>query len=362
MRDTEKVMILCDTEAEYAQLFTEFLRKKKNLPWVVRTYTSPGQLLEKEQEPVSLMVVAESVYSEKLGDLCPARMVILNESGVMKWENHIYIDKYQEAEEVYRQLLAIYAEVADIQLPRLKRNCKTVFVGNFTPVHRSMQTSFALTLGQMLAEKHTTLYLNFEQYTGLEELVPKVQIQDLADLLYFLNSDKAKFRLRMQTMMRHLGNLDYIPPMKSGQNLLYITAGEWLELLSRIEETGEYEYVILDLSEGMQGLFDLLRLCKKIFTMVGDDRIARGKLEQYEHLLALYDYGDVAERTRKVNLSHIHKLPPEIDQYTKGDLAMVVRDLIKEIENGGDTDGVYGAQEGAEGYGAGKDGLRKGLF
>ena len=40
----------------------------------------------------------------------------------------------------------------------------------YSPVHRCLQSSFALTLGQLLSEKHPTLYLNFEHYIGISEL------------------------------------------------------------------------------------------------------------------------------------------------------------------------------------------------
>lgn len=40
-----KVMALCDTEEEYAQLMTEFMRKQKNLPWELHTYTNVDTLL-----------------------------------------------------------------------------------------------------------------------------------------------------------------------------------------------------------------------------------------------------------------------------------------------------------------------------
>ena len=57
----------------------------------------------------------------------------------------------------------------------------------------------------------------------------------------------------MQTVIQRKGNLDYIPPMRNGQNLLGITWEEWRSLFQRIEELGKYEYVILDLSESIQG-------------------------------------------------------------------------------------------------------------
>lgn len=332
MKSAVGIVVLLDTEEEYARLMTEFLRKHKNLPWELHTYTNAVELLREEKESVALLVVAESACSEEIQRLFSKRMVVLSESGMMRWENLRYVDKYQQAEEVLRELLEIYMELMDTPPPRLQKGCKTVFIGNYSPVHRAMQTSIALTLSQLLAEEHPTLYLNFEHYAGIPELMPDTRTQDLADLLYFMDADKEKFRLRMQTLLKHIGNLDYVPPMKSGQNLLTVSAAEWVGLLSKIEELGEYEYVVLDLSESMQGLFQILRFCRKVFTVTREDRIACGKLLQYEQLLTLYEYGDVLEKTRRLSLSHIRKLPEELEQLTKGDLASLAWELIKEIQ------------------------------
>ena len=174
--------------------------------------------------------------------------------------------------------------------------------------------------------------MNFEHYAGLGELLPKAQQLDMADLLYFLNTEKEKFRIRMRTMVQQLGNLDYIPPMRAGQNLLPVTAEEWTGLLEKIEDLGEYEYVILDLSESMQGLFDILRKCKKVFTSVGKDRMAERKLMQYEQLLALSEYEDVLEKTEKLDLTEIHRLPEELEQLTRGELAEVAKKIAVKLE------------------------------
>ena len=324
-------LVLCDTEEEYAQLMTDFLRKQKDLPWELRTYTNVQELMKADLSAVTMLVVAESAYTEELQELSPARLVVLSESGRMRWENLCYVDKYQKAEEVLRFLLDVYMELDEDPLPRLQKGCKTVFVGNYSPVHRSMQTSMALTLSQMLAKEHATLYLNFEHYAGLPELVPEMQSYDLADLLYFLGVDREKFRLRLQTILKHIGRLDYVPPMKSGQNLLTVTAAEWIGLLQKIGDLGEYEYVILDLSESMQGLFQILRLCKKVFTVTREDRIAQSKLLQYEQLLSLCDYGDVLDKTKRLSLSHIRRIPDELEQLTKGELAQLAEKLIRDV-------------------------------
>ena len=287
MREESKdVLILCDIEEEYAGLMTDFLKSRKDLPWEIRTYTVVD-LLVKEEKPgrISMLVAAEGAYCDDLQALQPLRTVILNESGVVKWGQLYQVNKYQQADKVLKELLEIYMEIASGGLPQLWRKSNTRIIGMYSPVKRCLQTSVALTMSQMLAEEHRTLYLNFEHYAGITELLPEVQNRDMADLLYFLNVEQGKFRLRMQTIVQKKGKLDYVPPMRSGQNLLTVSAAEWMQFIQKLAELGEYEYVVLDLSDSIQGLFDILRNCHKIFTLTADDRIGKSKLLQYEQLL-----------------------------------------------------------------------------
>ncbi len=326
-----RIFVLCDREEEYAYLMTEFLKRHRELPWEIHTYTDRERMLKEEKEEIALLVIAESVYAEEIQRLRPLRTVILNESGLKGQDAVRNVNKYQQAENVLRELLEVYMEITGEQQPWLNTRYKTKFVGIYSPVRRCLQTSFALTLSQMLAEEHRTLYLNFEHYAGITELLPDMQTRDLADMLYFLTAEREKFKLRFQTMVQQKGKLDYIPPMKSGQNLLSVMPAEWMSLFQKIEEIGEYKYVVLDLSESMQGLFDILRMCVRIFTLTKEDRIAQSKLMQYEQVLALYEYEDVLEKTCKCSLPNIKRLPIELEQYTKGELAAYVRTQCEKI-------------------------------
>lgn len=329
---TDNLLVLVDTEEEYAQLMTEFLKRHKDLPWKIRTYTDVERLLKEEgREPIDMLVVAESAYCDALLKLTPQRVVVLNESGVIRWDKATNINKYQQAENVLRELLEVYMEIAREQLPRLQKDCSCRFVGIYSPVRRCLQTSFALTMAQMMAEAHKTLYLNFEHYVGERELWPDTQTKDLADLLYFLTAKQDKFRLRFQTMLQHRGSLDYVPPMKAGQNLLLVTEAEWMSLFRKLEELGEYEYIILDLSESMQGLFDILRMCTRVYTLTKEDTAAQNKILQYEQLLQLYAYEDVLQKTNKLSLPWIQRLPEDTSQLTKGELADLVRARVCEL-------------------------------
>ncbi|MCM1112361.1 MAG: hypothetical protein NC399_03800 [Muribaculum sp.] len=332
----DSVLVLCDREEEYAHLMTEYIReyirKHGERLWNVHTYTDVEELLREEKNrSIDVMVVAERTYQDRLRALQPLRTIILNESGLLKLDEFVNVDKYQQAQDVLQSILEVYLEIADVEVPRIQGNGNTRLIGIYSPVRRCMQTTFALTMGQLIGEKYRTLYLNFEHYVGISELAAETGARDLADLLYFLMAEKEKFRLRLQTIVRHKGSLDYVPPMKSGQNLLSVPPKEWMRFLQRIEELGEYDYVIMDLSESMQGLFDLLRSCSKVFTLTKEDRIAQGKLAEYERILGAYAYEDVLVKTCKCTPPQVRRIPEELEQYTKGEMADYVRGLLGEI-------------------------------
>ena len=108
---------------------------------------------------------------------------------------------------------------------------------------------------------------------------------------------------------------------------------EGRNLFQRIEELGKYEYVILDLSESIQGLFEVLQICTKVFTLTKEDKMSRMKLDQYEQLLALCEKDTVKGKTRKLALPFFQKLPTEMEQFTRGELAEYVRKEIAMLEN-----------------------------
>lgn len=78
-----------------------------------------------------------------------------------------------------------------------------------------LKTSFALTLGQILAKEKAVLYLNLEEYAGFEELMGKGFSQNLSDLLYFVRQENGNLIYKMNGMIQTVNNLDYIPPVRT---------------------------------------------------------------------------------------------------------------------------------------------------
>ncbi len=327
----KKILALCDSEKDYLENMTAFLKEQEDSPFELHTYTDAEKLVAfGKKEHIELLLVAESDYSYEVEHLKTGKTLLLNESGTVRGQNIRNIDKYQKAGNVWQELMESYASMLSDEEKLLFCKERAKIIGMYSPIKRCLQTSFALTLGTTLATEKKTLYISFEHYAGWNQLLDQSVRGDLAALVYFNREKGEKFLCRLQSMTQRIGQLYYIPPVYAGQNLIYISGKEWLELIGKIAELGGYEYIILDLSENIQGTFELLSICDRIYTIIKEDEKARAKLAQYEELLQSFEYNEVLNKTSKQLLPHFTKLPERLEQYTRGELAEYIRKLIKE--------------------------------
>ncbi|MBQ6696636.1 MAG: hypothetical protein IJN16_08025, partial [Lachnospiraceae bacterium] len=258
------------------------------------------------------------------------QVLILNESGNEIEDVAENINKYQSSELIFRTVMSSYMGNGGGLPRRMSTGNKMQIIGNYSPIGRCLQTTFALSMGQILAKKHKTLYLNFESYSGFGHLLSREFGADITDALYYFSGEKEKLAYKLDGLVESMNGLDYIPPVLSYRDLREITGEQWIELFHEIERISEYEYLILDLSEQMSGLFDVLRECDRVFTIIKEDGLAEAKLRQYETLLQSMNYEDIAAKTRKWNPPVFHRLPSGMEQLTHGELAVCIKKIIEE--------------------------------
>lgn len=331
---THKIMAICDTEEGYAFRMAEYLLEKVRLPYTLHLFTAVEEL-EKfaGREKIEILLIAESAWrliKEEYVRKQVAQMFILQESGEAAGEDMRCISKYQSPEMVVQEMLNVIADGSGWKECPEATDTAVKMIGIYSPVKRCLQTSFALSLGQLLAKEHKTMYLNFEMYSGLGELLRREYQTDMLDVMYYFQSARQKLALRLPTIVQNAGGLDYIPPMQYSLGIREVPGEQWLALCRDIAAIGEYEYMILDLDDGIDGLFDLLKNCQKIYTITKEDPFAQAKLRQYEQMLQQGELGEIAEKTVKCRFPIFQELPDSLDMMTHGELAGYVKSIIKE--------------------------------
>lgn len=337
----KQILALCDSEAEYTRRFCEYVGKKGDIPFEVAAFTSKEKLEEfcKEEE-VELLLMSESTYDISLKEIVKGDVIMLRDTEYASPGNKESIYKYQTCEGVLREVMNYCVNVipGNTIAHKVSRSVDIKMIGLYSPVHRTLQTTLALTMGEILAREHKTLYLNFESYAGFEERMHKRYSSDMSDLLYFVSNAREALYYKLKAMTQKLRWLDYIPPAFSYTDICRVEASQWFDFFKEIEVQSDYEYLILDLSDGMQGLFDIMRACIKVFTFIREDGAALGKLYHYEKLLEKMEYSDINDRTSKVKVPLIRNLSEDPMEYTHTQLADIARNLLGDIlEDDGNT-------------------------
>ena len=194
------IFAVCDLEVDYALNFMDYMNRKKNIPFEIQAFTSVENLIAYgKQTHIELLLISGRAMCREVRDLDIGKIIILSE-GVHPPELDQYpsVYKYQSSSDVLREVMACYGAekktVAD-QIAVLKKT--TEIIGIFSPLGRCLKTSFALTLGQILAKERAVLYLNMEEYSGFEELFEKEYPYTLSDLLYFVKQGSTGITTRI---------------------------------------------------------------------------------------------------------------------------------------------------------------------
>lgn len=323
----KKILAIFDGEESYVYRLMDFIIRKKEFPFEIHVFTKEDKFLSYAgKKEIECLLISENAYREKIEKLEIPHIIILSETGNNLNKALCHIRKYQSCENVVREVMEYYTERAQDTGVFLRTGSKKMhIIGIYTPVGRCLQTTFSLTLGQMLARQYKTLYLNFEAYSGLGRMLNREFRNDISDLAYYFSCAREKLFYRMESMMESVNGMDFIPPADVYQSLSGIRGTGWIDLFREIEKVSEYEFLILDLSDCLMDMWEILQNCDYIYTIVRDDPLAAAKVEQYEKALENMKYEDITARTKKWNLPVFKQLPLHFGELTYGELAGYIR-------------------------------------
>lgn len=291
----KKLLGICDRDKRYGQMMQNYLLKRLT-DFEVLVFGSLEQAVEySAKHKLSICLVSEHFYDERIQELQAVHICILRESGEKEVPDYPYIEKYQSMERLIRDMLEGYSE-----------ECKSnVFTGRrkgrvhafYSPVRRFEQTKAALALGQVLAgTDKKVLYLNMQPFS--ERLGQHTSTSaDITDLLYFMGRRDNSFVSRLQNMKQTMGGVDFFDAAADYMDVLTISEEQWILLLTMLTEAGEYEEILLDLSEICRGLYPILEKSDCVYSIQGETPAEQNAVNRYKELLEKREKVSVLEKT-----------------------------------------------------------------
>lgn len=289
-----KTLVICDSEEQYAQSLAFYILNRREIHLQVHVYSEIQHV-----EKADIILVSDIFPEEEIKRIEADRILILT-GGMSDFERKDVIYKYQTGEKILEEILAYCEEVYTgrelfFTSPNKK---KGKLIGVFSPVHRVGKTSYALQLGENLAVSENVLYLNLELYGGLGGHFESGG-QTLEDVLYYARQEKGNLGYILSKAVRHRGKLDYLLPIPVSEDIKSIRGEEWERLILQILSQSIYDTIILDIDEGIRDVYEVLKICTKIYLLSDESEYSQAKIEQFERELTLLGYQEVLEKIER---------------------------------------------------------------
>ena len=295
-----RYFIICDSEPFYSNQLAENL-SKKTLDFQIHVCNGVEQvkMLAQNGEIYILMIEDQFPIEERNNIPAKYKFVITrrHEEEIGDEEKPIY--KYQSSDNIFEEIMKECLEQdEDIFYERTGGVSK--LIGIYSPVGRIGKTTFAVTLGKEMAKKEKVLYLNLEEYSGWTERFRKESQYSLSDLLYYAKQEGGNLGIRMEMMIEHFDELDYIFPIPVSKDLKEVSYEEWKDFINILVKRSIYNTIIIDFSECVQGLWDLLQMCTTIYFPICTEPEELAKVSQFEENLKVLGYERLFHKINKI--------------------------------------------------------------
>lgn len=178
------------------------------------------------------------------------------------------ICKFQKVDLIYKQILSIYSETAG-NVSGLRfgdDSCKVIF---FLPVSGGVgSSSMAAACARHFAAKgKRTLYLNLEKFAGADVFFEAAGQFDMSDIIFSLKSKKTNLSMKLESCVKQSDDgVFFYSQSKIALDMLELSSEDIQRLITEIQFTGSYDYIIVDTEFSVDK--DDLNLYRKAHTVV----------------------------------------------------------------------------------------------
>lgn len=326
-----KIVAIYDEE-EYGRKLMGYINKKVDFVQV-QVFTSFENIKDfTSRNHISLLFISNERLTNSLKELDIGKVIILTSNREKSnFEEYPSIYKYQSSESLIKELLEYYKSIyGDGKGNQMVGDSQ--LIGVYSPIKRCLKTSFALALSQVYGQEYTTLYLSLERFSGMDVLLGKEPLSTLSDAMYYFRERREGFIEKLDSMVERIEKIDYIPPVINPEDIENIEGGEWLDFLKTLLNKSKYKIIIIDFGEGIRGIYEILRICNKIYMPIRTDQVSVAKLEKYEGYLEKTHREDILTKTIKIKLNKEVKTRIRgnyIEQLLQGDFIAYVKDILE---------------------------------
>lgn len=286
-----------DEDEKYAVMLADFINSKHIFCYNAIAFTSKLALEESlERYDIKLLINGVDKTEFEQAD----NVVWLVDEKNPSMDNAVC--KFQAAESLVKDILL---KSNNLTYAGKRTNSKIITV--YSPATKCFKTSCAIANAIELGRESKVLLLNFEQFSGLENILCNVR-GGLSEALYYYKLSEANAIGKVMACMDRFEGFDYLAPAVCADDISDLTNGELIKFILFLVDKGDYDNVIVD-AGGFYGCpWELLELSDIVVMPNALDCMGKRKVAGFEKYLLSMDKMTLLDKIVKMDIAYIETL------------------------------------------------------
>lgn len=297
-------VFICSEDTLYCEKLVNYFNSHYYDKFQWNVYTQSAYLQQIFQsDMVDIILVGEEMKEEirKLDEslLGSQLWVYLTEQIYEQEEGVRYLSKYCRADQIYRDLLDLYARKEHVRYENLSIvSGKTTFIAFVSASGGVGASTIACAAAKALSQMEKVLYLNLEDLGSCKLSFPGEGKPGLDELVYAIKSRRNTLELKIESSVSRNGaGSYYFRECGNPMDLKTLSPEEVGELLKAIEALKVYDKVIIDLGNGLQDKeLTVMSMANRVVMLMDKSEIADVKLQRY------LKFVQTAEEIQKIDI------------------------------------------------------------
>lgn len=244
-----------DNDANYLHRLTSNLCAKFGEKFALYSFTSPDTALSALSEEKINVFIADHSFSidaaaipKGCGFAC-----FVDSPDITSIHGQRAVCKFQKIDLLYKQILSIYSDaLGNVSMRNAHNNAAGVVAFSSPCGGMGTSTAAAACAVHFALAGQKTLYLNLESFGGSDSYFCGEGAFDMSDVIYAVKSRKGNLPIKLESCARRDAHgVSFFMSSKIALDMLELTADEKNNLLSALAESGNYDYIVMDMDFGL---------------------------------------------------------------------------------------------------------------
>ena len=158
-------------------------------------------------------------------------------------------------------------------------------------------------LGLWAAKKERSLFINLEEFAGLDEIIFKSK-GGLSQALYYYKSMGTTASGKILSCTEQIYGMDYFSPVNCPEDISELTDKELVSFIGVVANSGLYQSIWIDVGNSCSMPWGVMENADRIIIPKPLDFVGRKKLSQFENYLVASGRTELISKVEKIDIPY----------------------------------------------------------